>query len=117
VTLTLIGLEDQKILQTTSTIARILIMGLMFLTAVIAIASDNPIAEPVANPRKELEFQFEFLGISMSIIGFASTYGILLAPLNSMLINKADALKVQVFTNLAITSSVLILGIVVAMAL
>ena len=53
----------------------------------------------------------------MSIIGFASTYGILLAPLNSMLINKADALKVQVFTNLVITGSVLLLGIIVAIAL
>ena len=41
----------------------------------------------------------------------------LIAPLNSMLINKADALKIQVYTNVAITVSILLLGVVVAVAL
>jgi amino acid permease len=89
-----------------STVLRLLIVSLMFVTALAAILMDEPLREPRDSPG-ELEFEWSKLGNAVSIIGFASGYSIMVPPLTSMLKNKSHAIRIQVWVNIAITSLLL----------
>jgi hypothetical protein len=110
--LTIIGMSEQKVLQTLSTILRFVIIGLMFLTAVIALITDSPL-RPITDPTEDPSFSFDGLGRSMSIVGFAAGYCLVVPPINRLLKDKNDALGAQFWTNIMITFLLLIVGIVV----
>lgn len=117
ITLTLIGLKEQKCLQVFSTFLRITIFLIMLITAAVSIATDSPLV-PIVGAVEYPSFTWTKLGISLPIISFAAGYAIIIPELSSGLKNKQrDALKSQLISNIAIFLIVALLGIIVSYAL
>jgi hypothetical protein len=103
-------------MQAISTVARFLIIGLMFITALISILTDSPL-RPVIEDASMPAFSLRGMGVSISIIGFAAGYNIVVPSLVTLMEDKKGALAAQFWANVVITIFLLCVGIVVGYAL
>jgi hypothetical protein len=99
-----------------STILRIAIISLMFFTSLF-IAIDDEKLGTVTDEDFWPEFDLQRAGVCLSIVGFAGSYSLIIPSVTSMMTDKTQAVRIQVFSNITISGMVLALGIVASYVL